>query len=170
LEIGEITVEPQEAVVTGPESLVQLVVAAQASIDLTGISTNLEQTVLLEPRGGVGKIEGVLVEPERALVSAELRQVTFSQVYLVVPDVSGTVAGGFRVTAIAVEPQFVTITGSQDVFRSIDPSQGVRTEPVVIDGASADVVRPVDLVLPENATASQPTVTVRITIEPLEVP
>jgi YbbR domain-containing protein len=170
-DVGEIDVQPQEAVVTGPGSLVDLVVVAEAQADLTGASANFEQTILLEAQGGGGgKIEGVTLEPEAAVVRAELVQVVFSQVFVVVPDVTGTVADGFRVSAIAVEPQFVTVTGNREVFRSLDPTQGLSTEPVIVDGASADVVRPVALILPDDATASQPTVTVRITVVPLGTP
>ena len=44
--------------------------------------------------------------------------------------------------------------------------EGVLTEPVDIDGAQADVVRPVALRLPPGANVEQPVVTVRVSIAP----
>lgn len=170
-EVGEITIQPEEAVVTGPQSLIDRPLVVEADISLTGITTNFEQTVVLEVRDQQGgQLTGVDVTPETAVVEVELGQVEFSQVFVVVPDVSGAAAQGFRVTGIEIEPPFVTISGPLEAFQALDPTQGVSTEPVVIDGASADVVRPVALRVPENAAVTQPTVTVRVAIEPIAAP
>jgi YbbR domain-containing protein len=165
-EIGETVVEPAEAVVTGPASLVDRVEAVEADANLTGAPTTFEQTLLLTARDARGaNIEGVSIEPERATVRVEIVQLEFTAAFVVVPDVEGTPADGFRVTGLAVEPSIVIVSGPAEVFQTLDPLQGISTAPVVIDGASADVVRPVALQLPPEARVEQETVTVRITIE-----
>lgn len=165
-EVGEITVQPEEAVVTGPERITELNLVAEADVNLTGITTDFEQTLVLQVRDAQGvQIAGVEVTPDTVLVQIELVQVQFSQLFVVVPEVTGTPAQGFRVTGIEIDPPLVTISGPVEVFQTLDPTEGVATEPVVIDGAMADVVRPVALRLPEDASVTQATVTVRVTIE-----
>lgn len=165
-DVGETVVQPEEAVVTGPDSLVERVRAVEADVNLTGFTTNFQQTLILQARDGQGgNIEGVSVGPETAIVQLEITQQVFSAVFVVLPDVSGVPASGFVVTGIEVEPQFITISAASDVFQSLDLAGGVMTEAVVIDDANADVVRPVALLLPDGATVSQGTVTVRIRIE-----
>ena len=166
-EVGKVTVQPEEVVVTGPQSLVQRVEAAEADVNLTGLPTTFQQTLLLQPRDARGgKIEGVTLGPDSASVRVEVIQQEFSAVFVVLPEVSGTPANGFSVTGIQVDPVIVVVSGKADVFQSLDPSRGIMTEAVTIDGASADVVRPVSLRLPQGASVAQATVTVRITIAP----
>ena len=166
-EAGEITTEPVEAVVTGPESLVGRVVAVEADVNLTGIRSDFERSLLLQPRDAVGvDIHGVNVEPESALVQAQVVQLEFSVDVIVRPDVSGLPATGYNLTAVQADPAAVVITGSLEVLQGIDVVQGIPTETVSIDGATASFVRAATLQLPEGASADQTIVTVRVTIEP----
>ena len=167
-EAQEFIVQPAEAVVTGPESLVERVDAVVADVNLTGVNTTFDQVLLLEPRDVQGgNIQGVTVDPESARVQVEIAQLEFSAVFVVLPEVTGTPAAGFIVTAMEVDPPFVIISGPADVFQTLNPAEGVATQAVSIDGARADVVRTVALRLPPGATASQPGVTIRIVIEPV---
>ncbi|MCH8993948.1 MAG: hypothetical protein IH959_03165 [Chloroflexi bacterium] len=167
-EAREITVQPTVVAVTGPESLVARVQAVVADVNLTGVNTTFDQVLLLEPRDEQGgNIQGVTVDPESARVQVAIAQLEFSAVFVVLPEVTGTPAAGFFVTAMEVDPPFVVISGPADVFQTLNPSEGVATQAVSIDGARADVVRTVALRLPPGATASQPGVTIRIVIEPV---
>ena len=166
-EVREFTVQPEAAVVTGPERLIERVDAVEADVNLTGVRTNFQETLLLHARDERGgNIEGVDVEPESAVVQVELTQVEFSTAFIVRPNVTGTPAAGYNASAIEVDPALVVVTGPTEVFSSIDPVEGIMTEAVSIDGASADVVRTVALRLPEGARVDQPAVTVRVVIEP----
>lgn len=164
-EVGATTVQPAQSQVTGPESLVALVDSVAANVNLTGISTNFQQTLLLEARDGQGvRVDGVTVEPASARVTVEVRQLQFSAAFVVLPDIRGTPAQGFRVVGMAIDPQFLIVSGPADVFQTLDPTAGVMTEVVSIDGASADVVRTVALRLPPGASAARTEVTVRVLI------
>ena len=71
----ELPLEPDEAVVSGPESLVARVAAVEADVDLTGVRTNFQQTLLLHARDDQGgDIQGVNVEPESAVVRFQMAQ------------------------------------------------------------------------------------------------
>jgi YbbR domain-containing protein len=162
---GEAAVQPSEAVVSGPESLVARVDTVEADLNLTGVRTDFEQRLLLQARDERGgNIQGVDVAPESAEVRVAITQQEFSAALVVRPAVTGAPASGYNVTGIAVEPAFVVITGSPEVFQSIDAVQGILTDSVSVEGAAADVIRTVALQLPEGARVERPDVTVRITV------
>jgi YbbR domain-containing protein len=161
----QIALQPQEVVVSGPASLVGRVASVEADLDLTGVRTNLEQTVLLKARDEQGgDVQGVNVEPKSAQARVTMVQLEFSAVFVVEPEISGTPAPGFSAAGVQIDPPFVTISGPAEVFQSLDPAKGIATEPVSIDGASADVVRTVALRLPQGARVEQPGVTVRVIV------
>lgn len=166
-EAREITVEPGEAVVTGPESLVSRVEAVEVDVNLTGIRSDFEQPqLLLQARDASGSdIQGVSIEPESAFVRAEIVQLEFSIDIIVRPDVSGLPAAGYNVTAVQADPATVVVTGSLEVLQGLDVVQGILTETVSIEGTTASVVRAATLQLPEGASIDQTIVTVRVTIE-----
>ena len=164
-EAQEIGLEPDEAIVSGPERLVDQVEAVEADLNLTGQRTNFEQQLLLQARDAQGRtIEGVDVEPEAVLVAVEIRQLEFSAIYAVRPQISGNPAPGFNVTAVEVDPVFVTISGSAEALQSLDPAQGVLTGAVSVEGATGDVVRAVALQLPQGVESDSAQVTVRVTV------
>ena len=166
---GTPAVEPANVSVTGAETLVGRVAAVEADVNLTGARSNVQQTVLLQARDGLGgNIQGVRVDPASAVVRVDITQLEFSGPLIVRPNVSGTPAAGYNVTAIRVDPAIVIVSGPADVFQNIDPVAGLATEAVSIDGATSDVIRTVALRLPSGATTQQPTVTVRVTIAPAQ--
>ncbi len=164
---GAIIVEPIEASVSGPESLVEGVTTVDVDINLTGVRSDFEQTLLLQPRDGDGNdINGLRARPEGAVVRVQVIQVEFSRSVPVRPTLIGAPAGGYNVTGIDVDPAVVDVTGSVEVLQRVDASQGISTEVVSIDGASENVELTVGLSVPEGASVSEPSVTVRVTIEP----
>jgi YbbR domain-containing protein len=164
------TFEPTEAVVSGPQSLVEQVAAVEADLDLTGVHTNFQQTLLLHARDDQGgDMKNVTVDPESARVTVALRQLELSAVFVVQPAITGSPAPGFVASGLRIDPPFVLVTGPFDVFQLLNPIGGVATEPISIDGASADVVRPVALRLPEGASVLQASVTVRVIITLLRI-
>ena len=67
----------------------------------------------------------------------------------VIPDLSGEPAYGYSVLGVRVTPPTITITGLPEQLIEIET---VRTEPVMITGATQDVVRDVGVVLPPEFT------------------
>jgi len=166
-----VVVQPEEVVVSGPESLVGRVASVEADLDLTAVRASFNQTVLLKARDEQGgDIRGVNLDPTTAQVSVTMVQLEFSAAFVVQPDISGTPAAGFRAAGIQIEPPVVTISGAAEVFQSLDPLRGIPTEPISIDGASGDVVSVVALRLPQGARVEQPGVTVRVIVEPVTTP
>ena len=166
--VGDMEVQPELVVVSGPRSLIDLVAVVEADVNLTGYTTPFDGTLLLQARDGQGgNIEGVTVGPETARVTVEITQQIFSAVFVVLPDVSGVPATGFIVTGIEVEPAFIVVSGGPEALANLALAGGIGTEAVIIEAANADVVRPVALRLPEGAVVLQTNVTVTIRIEPI---
>ena len=165
---GDVAFQPPEAEVRGPACRVESVATLAADVNLTGITTTFQQTVLLQPRDqNDGPVQGLHVEPESAVVAVEVIQLESSRQLVVLPEITGTPAEGFVVVGLAVDPPTVEVSGPLEVFQALDPPTGIHTEAITIDGAQADVVRPVALLLPEGARVEQETITVRVIIQPL---
>jgi YbbR domain-containing protein len=139
----------------------------EADVNLTGVRTSFEQTLILQARDEQGgNILGVNIKPGSAVVTAEIVQLEFSSAFVVQPEITGVPASGFSVTAVEVQPPLVTVTGPASLFQTIELIDGISTVAVSIDGASADVVRTVAIQLPQGASVDQEQVTVRVVIKP----
>jgi len=165
----EVSIEPQTATVTGAESLVALVDAVVAEVNVTGLRIDVsEDRVPLEPRDARdGAISRVSVSPQTAEVDIEIVQREFSSQFVVAPAVSGQPAAGYNVTAVTVEPRLVTVTGTLEVLQSIDSVAGISTEEISIADARATVRRTVQLNLPQGARLEgNPSIVVEVRVEP----
>lgn len=160
------TASPEQVMVSGPESLVNLVEEAVADVNLTGVRVSLRQVFTVTARDSHGgDIDGVNLEPSTVQVDLPIVQQEFSSVYVVNPSFRGLPADGFGVTDVKVTPSFVTVTAPIEVLQSIST---LATEEVDIDGASSDVIRIVGLRLPQGASVGgQESVTVQVNVTPV---
>lgn len=164
-------VEPATVTVRGPESLVELVDAVLAEINLTGSRVDItDERVPLEPRDERGgQISRVVVNPATAAVSVEIEQREFSQQFTVTAQIAGQPADGYNITAIEVDPRIVTIAAPLDVLESLDAVGGIPTEEISLADARDDVIRTVALVLPDEARVDgSDTVHVTVRIDPAQ--
>ncbi len=157
--------DPEQASVTGPESLVALVDSVVAEVNLVGQRVDVTENVDLKPRDARGgEISRINVSPERAKVNVQLVQREFSQQFIVSPNVTGAPAFGYNVAAIQIDPQLITLAGALDVLASIDAVRGISTDEISIADARADVVRTVQVAVPAGVRV-QGSPSIRITIQ-----
>jgi YbbR domain-containing protein len=79
--------------------------------------------------------------------------------------ISGTVAPGYHITNIVVEPQTVTLNGEASVLERIF---SVDTTPVDVSGAQGEVVRAVSAIIPRQTSVDkQADVFVKVSVEPI---
>lgn len=103
--LSDSKVSPQNVRVSGPESLVKLVAAAVADVNLTGVQVSLEHESSLTARDGNGSdVNGVQLDPDSAKVGLTIARQEVDVTYVVNPSLSGNVAPGYRVTAIGPTP------------------------------------------------------------------
>jgi YbbR domain-containing protein len=166
---GEQQVDPATAIISGPQSLVELVDSATAEVPLTGLRVDYtEDRVTLAPRDARGgEIGRVSVSPATAGVSVKILQREFSLEFSVNPTISGIPASGYNVVSIAVDPSTVTMSGSLDILQTIDPILGISTSEISISDARASVVQQVELDLPTSVgVIGSNQVVVTVTIAP----
>jgi YbbR domain-containing protein len=147
---GDQTADPATATVSGPQSLVELVDAAVAQPELTGLRvdfTNDRMTLRPQDARG-GEIGRVTVSPETAGVAVQIVQREFSLEFVVNPSITGRPAAGFNVAGISVDPSVVTLTGPLEELQSLDAIAGISTGEVAIGDARATFTRQVALTLP----------------------
>lgn len=161
LEIDAPVLSQDEVQVRGASSVVGLVdrALARIRIDASGIDFNepvgLVAVDVAGQEVGVGLVD---MEPETISVQVDVQPTETTQTVPVRPDVSGTPAPGFALESLAIEPSLVTLRGLPAVLAGISE---VLTEPLSIDGISADQAFETGLVLPEGtrlADGSEPSV------------
>jgi YbbR domain-containing protein len=156
-------VEPEQVVVSGPEDLVGRVAAAVASVDLSGVVTDVRQTYSLVPRDDSGFIvAGVTLDPSSVDIEIAVEQKRFSRLVVVSPSLEGSPAAGYNVTAVELDPSSVTLLGPLEL---LNVTSFVVTDDIDITGATSDITRIVNIVgLAGGVSVTSSTVTVRVSI------
>lgn len=168
LEVDEPETSENEVQVRGPASVVARVdrVVALVNIDASGIDFDRPVTVVpVDIEGqpiGVGLVE---VDPHTIAVRIDVQAVEETRTVPVRPSITGTPTPGFALTALDYDPKFVTLRGLPSDLAEISE---IVTEPLSIQGASADEEFEVELVLPDGIELvdGEPQVTVAVTIGP----
>lgn len=163
LEIGDPTADAEEVVVTGPRSIVDRVVEAQARVAVDASGIDINRQVELLPVDAVGEPLGpVDVDPASIQVRLPVYSDRQTRSLPVGPVIVGTPAAGFEIASIAVDPAVVSVEGDADDLAGLERAD---TAPVSVSGASSDVTATVALALPAGVEAlggGQVTVTVRL--------
>ena len=124
-----------EAKLVGPESLVESVVEIAATIDVSELTTNISRTLDLKPLNESGVVvEGIVLSPNRVDVTIDVEQLVGYRNVFVKIVTSGSVAQGYHLTGIVVDPPTLTVYAENpDLVRSM-PAY-IETEPVNLNGA-----------------------------------
>jgi YbbR domain-containing protein len=164
-ELGAVLPELATAEVSGPKSLVALVNELSATVNVTGLTTPLEQAVaLVATAEGGGEIRGVMVRPATAKVSVAVRQNILARTLPLEVDVSGQPAAGFRITGVKVTPPSVRVEGPIDLLQGLDT---LRLSRVDVGGQQADVRTTVPITTPSGMVAAIQSAVVEVTIAPV---
>ena len=157
---------PDQVRVSGAESLVRLVSAAIADVNVTGLRVGVKQSyplVLRDARGA--DIRGVAAEPSSADVDVSIVQREATLALTILPSVRGEVAEGYNLLSITSDPLVLPVSGPLDVLQSL---QSLTTEEIDLSGFRSDTTRAVRLRLPSGLRVSRDTVNVRLRIAPAQ--
>ncbi len=165
---GDLSIEPKEVVLAGPQSTVSRVTRVRVSVDLTGIRENIDESVPIEvlDQNNV-PVAGVSIHPDTAQVSLPVsRQGGFRDMAVKV-IVHGQVAGGYRLDSISVFPPVVTVFSSDPDLTNALPGV-VETQPLDLQNASDNLNLRVPLNLPAGISVVGPqTVLIEAGISPI---
>lgn len=164
-QLGGVTWSAEEVIVSGRMSDVEKVASVRATLDVSGATEDVQQSVNLLPVNENNNIvTGVNLAPERISVT---QTVTLQGGYrnMVVRVVTiGQVAEGYRQTNITVSPPNVLVF-SQDVEMIEELPGFVETEELDITGAVDDIETVLSLNLPEGVSViGDPNVLVQVGI------
>jgi len=160
-------VTPSQVVVSGPQSLVDQVEAVVIDLQLRGEKTTMEKAFEPWPQNNIGgTVSGVEISPSQVMVQLPIEQESGYRDVSVKVVTQGTVASGYWISDMRVDPSTVTVYG--DPQRVSELLGFVETEPVDVEGANANLTRSVGLVLPEDISLlGVGRVLVRISISPV---
>lgn len=166
LELRDPVLSAKEALVSGPDSVVRLVAAAEARVVVQPSGIDVDQTVDLVAVDARGEVQSpVDIQPSSVHVQIAVGSGLQKKSLPVHPVVTGTPAAGFEIESIAVDPPAVSVEGDADALAVL---LKVDTGPISISGASTDLVRTVPLDLLAGVTSiSGNSATVTIVLRPV---
>lgn len=148
---GEMVIEPGFVTVTGPESIVEQITRATVDLDVRNRRETFVGTRRVVARQADDTlITFVTIEPQTVQITIPVVQKIGSNEVAVRAVTTGTVASGYWVRDIAIEPNVVTLIGDPEVVSEIKGL--VETLPLDISGATGDVVERMALRLPEQVS------------------
>ena len=168
-EAGEASIEPEEVVVAGTQSLVEKVARARVLVNLSGSRENFDQTMPVEVLDKNGqKVDGVTVSPSSVRVTLPIsQQGGYRDVAVKVMPV-GRVASGYHLTDISVYPPVVTVFAADPELVNALPGV-VETQPLDLQNAKEDISTRVALNLPEGISiVGDQTVLIQAGVSPIE--
>lgn len=157
---------PSEVTLTGPETSVSQVQVAIVDVNLENVTKTIDQTAKAIPEtNGGAQVDRVTVSPE-VLVEVPVEQRLAYKVVPIAPNLQGHVAAGYQLQTVTVDPVTVQLVGAPKV---LDQMQSVSTQPISIEGLTADQDVSTTLALPGTvALASQQSIVVHLRIRETE--
>jgi YbbR domain-containing protein len=166
LEIRDPILSAKVATVSGPESMVRLVAAAQARVVIQPSGIDVDQTVDLVAVDARGEVIGpVDVQPTSIHVKIAVGSGLQSKTLPVNPVVAGTLATGFEIASVTVQPLAVSVEGDADALALLAKAD---TMPISLSGVTSDVTRTVALDLPDGVLpVAVDSVSVTVVVRPI---
>src|SRR5690606_424526 len=165
-EAGEPELDVLQVEVSGPQSLVQQVSAAEVTIDLEGQRTTFEDDVRpVAVDAGGDPVTEVTVSPQVVHVTIPISESETVREVNVSPVTEGELPDGYFIRGINYEPQTVYL--SVPAGSSADIPQTLPTVPIVITGRTDDFEEtvPLDLSGLDVIPISESNITVTILID-----
>ena len=155
-----------EATVRGAQSDVARISAVRATVTVDESELDIDRDFVLIPVDELGDpVRGVEVDPPTVHVTMAVFKDRRTASVPVLPTIVGTVAPGFEIDSVTTSVPVVVIEGDPENLANVP---NARTQPVSVDGRSADVDQTVGFDLPSGVSAVSPTtVDVHVTVRPV---
>lgn len=151
LTVLEPSVTPTSVTVSGPESIVRLVDAAQARVLVQPSGLDVDQTVdLLAVDVSGNVLSPVEIEPGSARVRMKVGSQLQTRTLPVRPSLRGSPLDGWEVASVDVVPSVVLVEGEVDELAGLE---WIETEPIDLAGASGSLGVTAPLALPAGVSA-----------------
>jgi YbbR domain-containing protein len=165
LDVRPPVIDPTSVTVSGPDSVVRLVVAAQANvvIDPSGIDVN--QDVPLIPVDILGnELRPVEVTPETARIRIAVLSNRVTRLLTVNPNIVGSPPSGYVIQSTVVQPAVILVEADADKLGLLAKAD---TQPIPIGAVTGNLSVEVGFALPADVLpVGRATVHVTVTIKP----
>jgi YbbR domain-containing protein len=162
LDVRQPELSTREVTVSGPDSVVKFVVAAQADVLIDPSGVAVDRDVPLIPVDQLGnRLTPVQVEPSSVHVTIPVFTNSTKKSLAVNPVVTGTPPTGYAIDSITVTPITVTVEGNADQLATLARAD---TKAIPIGSATGTIDLDVDLDLPTGVLPIGPK-SVHVTIK-----
>jgi YbbR domain-containing protein len=163
------SLDPLNASISGPQSLVAQVVRVRASVDLTQTRENITASLPLSAVDINGNaVDGLVISPAAVQVIQPITQKGGYRNVVVKVVSQGNLANGYRLTNITVQPPNLTVFSEDPGIVETLPGY-IETLPIPLQNIKTDAALPADLNLPAGiSVVGNQVVMVTINVEPVE--
>ncbi len=166
---GNITLEPSQVLVSGPQSLVSRVARLKVEVNLSGVRETIDRTLPIQALDEKGQtISGINLLPANAHIVIPIQQMGGYRDAVVKVVVRGQVANGYHLSGISVFPPIVTLYSDNPQLISSLPGV-IETEPLDLSGLKEDLTTRLGLLLPAGISViGDQSVLVQVNVAALE--
>ena len=166
---GKPTMDVEQAVVTGAQSLVSRVKRVSVSVNLDGAREGISSSVSITAYDDTNQaVNGINIQPETAHITLPISQQSGFRDMAVKVVVHGQVANGYRLDNISVFPPVVTVYSSDPALTSSLPGV-VETQPLDLQNINNNINTQLGLNLPSGVSViGDPNVSIQADISAIE--
>ena len=166
---GTPELEPENVIVSGPQSKVERVAQVRVPINLADARESIEQVISLQVLDNNNQIiTGLGLNPNETKVTIPVSQQGGYRDLAVKVLVSGQVASGYRLANISVFPPVVTVFSGDPTLVNSLPGV-LETQPLDLENANDELATRLALNLPEGVSlVGDQTVLVRVNVTPIQ--
>lgn len=148
---GDVSFEPAEVRVRGPESALTTLTEVFANIQLNGEEKDFNQNILIEALDDRGQIiPNVEIIPVETKARVALVKGSNVKTIGVAPHILGVLRDDYFVSGIKTTPSVIEVTGDRNTLKSLEY---LETQTIDLSGVSQNVTYDVSLNLPIGVTA-----------------
>ena len=148
--VGQIEIEPQEVIISGPNSYLDTVSEAIATIKLNGETASFERDIKISALGENSKeLTGVTFSPDSVKTKVSIIKGGNNKTVGVKVKTRGSPKDGYYISKISVTPAAVDISGQRSILANINY---LETEEIDIGNIADNITKDVNLILPEGVS------------------
>ncbi|MCT4661423.1 MAG: CdaR family protein [Tissierellales bacterium] len=159
--LGKVTLMPNKVLVKGPKLILDEVNKIQVNLDLSEMTSDVEEVLPIQLIGEDGKdVDGLTKDPQLVAIKAEVLK---NKRITIKPKIEGEPLEGYKLMSFSAIPQTALIRGPE---KEVDLLKQVYTEPVDISYAQEDIMTESLLDLPSDVELIEPeTIQIKAHIE-----
>lgn len=147
-QIGFVDGGVRTVTVSGPAALVEKVQSAAADVVVRPVSASYRTSAEVVVADASGReVSGVVITPQTVDLQITIRSKVGIKEVVILPQVTGYVAAGYRIEEVQVAPQTVSISGGSDV---VEQTNSIRTVPLDVSGIQETITQTVRLQIDPN--------------------